>query len=190
MFTCTISNKVIKWAPRISSYFISYKLHYLYILIMVHPPVSNITGPPNWLQMFSIKWGLYYMVEDIFSGVSKTSFDCHLELLHYNYNNDINTHVTHEQWSDIQRYPQLRFVTATFKMLGCNPKKNFASRNWIFKARNTILHSIATQWNYLGLNGGAGKTTRYSCPSSKSPKHQGPHTLNLSNASNGLSWSM
>ena len=33
------------------------------------------------------------MVKDIFSGVSKISFDCHLELLHY-YNNDINTHVS------------------------------------------------------------------------------------------------
>ena len=74
-------------------------------------------------------------------------------------------------------------LTATFRTLGRNPKKNFAGGNRIFKARNTILHSTATRWNYLGLNGGAGKTTRYSCPSSKSPKHQGPRTLNLSNAS-------
>ena len=79
---------------RISSYFNSYKFHYLYILIMVHSPVSNITGPPNWLQMFSIKWGLYYMVKDIFSGISKISFDCHLELLHYNNYNNINTHMS------------------------------------------------------------------------------------------------
>ena len=85
---------------RISSYFNSYKFHYLYILIMVHSPVSNITGPPNWLQMFSIKWGLYYMVKDIFSGVLKISFDCHLELLHYNYNNDINTHMSNGPTSD------------------------------------------------------------------------------------------
>ena len=89
---------------RISSYFISYKFRYLYILIMVHSPVSNITGPPNWLQMFSVKWGLYYMVKDIFSGISKISFNCHLELLHYNNNNNINTHMSKSQ------YPQFWFV--------------------------------------------------------------------------------
>ena len=85
---------------RMSSYFISYKFRYLYILIMVHSPVPNITGPPNWLQMFSIKWGLYYMVKDIFSGVSKIGFDCPLELLHYNYNNDINAHESNGLTSD------------------------------------------------------------------------------------------
>ena len=34
------------------------------------------------------------MVKGIFSGVLKISFDCHLELLHYNNDNDINTHVS------------------------------------------------------------------------------------------------
>ena len=40
------------------------------------------------------------MVKDIFSGVSKISFDCHLELLHYNYNNNINAHVSNGPTSD------------------------------------------------------------------------------------------
>ena len=40
------------------------------------------------------------MVKDIFSGVSKISFDCHLELLHYNNDNDINTHVSNGPTSD------------------------------------------------------------------------------------------
>ena len=40
------------------------------------------------------------MVKSIFSGVLKISFDCHLELLHYNYNNDINTHVSNGPTSD------------------------------------------------------------------------------------------
>ena len=79
---------------RISSYFISYKFCYLYMLIMVHSPVSNITGSPNWLQMFSVKWSLYHMVKDIFSGISKDKFWLPPELLHYNYYNNINTHVS------------------------------------------------------------------------------------------------
>ena len=40
------------------------------------------------------------MVKSIFSGVLKISFDCHLELLHYNCNNDINTHVSNGLTSD------------------------------------------------------------------------------------------
>ena len=45
------------------------------------------------------------MVKDIFSGVSKISFDCHLELLHYNYNNDINTHVSNGPTSMVPTIP-------------------------------------------------------------------------------------
>ena len=40
------------------------------------------------------------MVKGIFSGVLKISFDCHLELLHYNNDNDINTHVSNGPTSD------------------------------------------------------------------------------------------
>ena len=40
------------------------------------------------------------MVKDIFSGISKISFDCHLELLHYNNNNNINTPVSNSLTSN------------------------------------------------------------------------------------------
>ena len=40
------------------------------------------------------------MVKDIFSGISKISFDCHLELLQYNDYNNINTHVSNGPTSD------------------------------------------------------------------------------------------
>ena len=56
--------------------------------------------------------------------------------------------------------------TATIRTLGHIPKKKALQAGIEYlKSKalgNTILHSMATQWIYLGLNGGAEKTTKYS----------------------------